>query len=998
MAITALTARNVTETSAGFTITFDDVVLDCVVAILADEVTVDAADLYDYEVPHSGIWYGGNAGPFSAGSYHEADQNFDEEAAPDLSPGTWYRLAATVGGSEDVFYSAPFQTAGEGDTTAPTLSFPTALNVTDSSITPRVTTDEGNGTITADLYASGDLETSLAQRSQPVTQPGAQTFSAFTGLSAGTSYVIVYGHTDAASNAATAVSVSVSTYALPIIGEIDRGYTSVEVSYTATPGALGHEYRLDEGAAVDIELRNPFEISDLSVGTSYNLQMRSYDADGPSGWTAGTDFATLAHGVSDPQIVEILPTSIRFTVECSLGGGDNPDHMILLVLVPFEDRPSGLQIAEGLQSDDSAALESSSFLLPEEPGEREILVNVGIEPEGSYTVGAVLYDASQSAVIGAPVYLDFTAPAVESHPPAGTAAITSVTPGVRDAQVAYSYDEEDADGFRLQIGTSEPVDIGTQNPAIITGLQPDTTYDPGVRVIPYNEDGDGDPSSYASFVTWPVFAGVDEFNHHNNADGGLGPHWADHQDVQVVDGALGTNSSIGFARLAAEAHESADYSVTVDMIGTEGAGALLRSAGVGEELSGYAAIWYGEDPEVDVYKIDGGVRSLLGTVESAEATERTVSVRTESGAAVISIGDVEVVDDLNPFLAKGAAGVVVIGPSSSGEGVRKVLFPDIATKTAFVEVIAGTVPGIGGTPAAIPTAGPYSPPPDANLLVAMTVIEHSDAASVFGSGLRWRGDLINRLGPRYSGTSEDGGIQGPTSRVAEDLGIVWGYKFDPGIEEGVLQSALGTSGFGNDSGAVVGLFFSRVGHIREVYVTPVDIWHAGEPYNVNIEHAVWAAPGDLVADILMVTTSSVTNNPGIVAYPGQTERWQITPRAGGDPVANLGGLNEQTAMGASTKRAEGEPDPETGLVSVVMGWKFDEGETHVDPVGYAHLIVVLSADPPPLEVMAIERGSMGDVQMAVRASVAGEAMVVVTRASDPPPTRTHIVTAHSGGA
>lgn len=106
------------------------------------------------------------------------------------------------------------------DTTAPTLSNQQVTNVGDGTTgTPKVTTNESNGTIYMVCVPDGDSPSveqikagqrsngtaAIAAQNQGVVGLGQQTFSNVTGLTENTPYDFWFVHTDAASNNSTAV-------------------------------------------------------------------------------------------------------------------------------------------------------------------------------------------------------------------------------------------------------------------------------------------------------------------------------------------------------------------------------------------------------------------------------------------------------------------------------------------------------------------------------------------------------------------------------------------------------------------------------------------------------------------------------------------------------------------------------------------------------------------------------------------------------------------------
>lgn len=136
-------------------------------------------------------------------------------------------ISLTSGSSVQALITFAIYSAG--DTTAPTLSAQTVTQVTSTSGTPKVTTDEANGTAYMVCVANGDTP-SVAQikagqnssgsaainaQNQAVSTTGEQTFTTVTGLTAGTPYDFWFVHTDAATNDSTAVKADFTPTAPP---------------------------------------------------------------------------------------------------------------------------------------------------------------------------------------------------------------------------------------------------------------------------------------------------------------------------------------------------------------------------------------------------------------------------------------------------------------------------------------------------------------------------------------------------------------------------------------------------------------------------------------------------------------------------------------------------------------------------------------------------------------------------------------------------------------
>nr|WP_286669000.1 T9SS type A sorting domain-containing protein [Fodinibius salicampi] len=130
------------------------------------------------------------------------------------------------------------------------------------------------------------------------------------GLRPGTSYDLQMravnsdGNSDWSSTTTfTTQQESQSPDSPPIIDEVTTTETTAKVYYIEVNNTGSYEYRLDEGDPIDIGTTNPFTISDLSPGTSYDLQMRAVNSNGTSSWSADTSITTTS-----PQ--EMIPGEV----------------------------------------------------------------------------------------------------------------------------------------------------------------------------------------------------------------------------------------------------------------------------------------------------------------------------------------------------------------------------------------------------------------------------------------------------------------------------------------------------------------------------------------------------------------------------------------------------------------------------------------------------------------------------------------------------------------
>lgn len=153
------------------------------------------------------------------------------------------------------------------DSTDPVLSSPSMASVTATTGVPTVTTNEGNGTLYYAVLTSGGSATDAQIKAgtggnivagkagnQAVTTTGVQTFSAVTGLTAGTDYEVVFLQTDLAGNdsaqsQASFTTLSLSMFYIPVYyvdvsDAVDVPYYSNHINSTdATRGIYFYHRR-----------------------------------------------------------------------------------------------------------------------------------------------------------------------------------------------------------------------------------------------------------------------------------------------------------------------------------------------------------------------------------------------------------------------------------------------------------------------------------------------------------------------------------------------------------------------------------------------------------------------------------------------------------------------------------------------------------------------------------------------------------------------------------
>ena len=183
-----------------------------------------------------------------------------------------------------------------GDTTAPTLTSPTASATGSTTASGSVSTNEANGTLYYLVSANATelAATVKAGSSQAVTASGSQSVS-ITGLTASTSYYLHFVHTDAAANDSTvATSAQFTTSAAgdttppTLTGSVN--FASItQTSYAASWPAgsdnvavTGYEYQIGSTAAAWTDAGNSLSaaITGRTAGTTETVYVRAYDAAG----------------------------------------------------------------------------------------------------------------------------------------------------------------------------------------------------------------------------------------------------------------------------------------------------------------------------------------------------------------------------------------------------------------------------------------------------------------------------------------------------------------------------------------------------------------------------------------------------------------------------------------------------------------------------------------------------------------------------------------------
>lgn len=197
----------------------------------------------------------------------------------------------TGSGTSAPTYAATLSVAGSGvagflrirevaDTTAPTLTSPTATVTGTTTATGTVSTNEANGTLffRATVNATETIATVKAGSSQAVTATGVQNVSV-TGLTAGTAYYLHYVHTDAAANdSARVTSAQFTTWIAPTIttqptnqsATVGNTATFTASAPNGTPTAT-RQWQVLDGGAPPLTASDDLNRADGPLGSNWSI-------------------------------------------------------------------------------------------------------------------------------------------------------------------------------------------------------------------------------------------------------------------------------------------------------------------------------------------------------------------------------------------------------------------------------------------------------------------------------------------------------------------------------------------------------------------------------------------------------------------------------------------------------------------------------------------------------------------------------------------------------
>lgn len=300
-----------------------------------------------------------------------------------------------------------------------------------------------------------------------------------TGLNNGISYTVSLRAVNAAgqgaaSNTLAAVSLPQTIPEVPVINTLTYGDQSFSVSYTAPynggSAITKYQYTLNDSTYIDVSANsNPFTVSGLTNGTSYNIKMRAVNA-------IGTSASSASSGPVEPKRVPDAPT-ITSAIYSNQGG-------TISFSAPANNGGSAITgYSYSLNGAASISISSS-------PIELSGLTN---GTTYSITVKAINVVGSSSASSSS----SFVPKTIPSIP-----IISSAT--VSDKQVSLAITQTSnggsaITGYKYALdGSDVYVSVGSTTPIVITELNNGQSYSIIVKAV--NEVGETSDSSSVSFT------------------------------------------------------------------------------------------------------------------------------------------------------------------------------------------------------------------------------------------------------------------------------------------------------------------------------------------------------------------------------------------------------------------------------------------------------------------------------------------------------------------
>lgn len=333
-----------------------------------------------------------NTEPVIVGSYYDKSSSRSSNIA--FFCGCIWSRDLTLA-ERDLLQSDPYAVfrKGAGDTTAPTLTSPTASATGATTASGSVTTDEANGTLywLASATATEAAATVKAGSSQAVSASGVQNVTV-TGLTASTSYYLHFVHTDAAANDSTVATsaqfttsaagdttpptltgpTGTATGATTASGTVSTNEDTGTLYWLASASAseTGAAVKAGSSQAVSAVGTQNVTVSGLTASTTYYLHYLHRDA-------AGND-STVA-------------TSAQFTTSAALAAGINVTEPLKNNTGTVLANLSGVRVAV-LQAADLVSVYETSGLTTNASGILATISDAGITAGQQYHVAIKLAD------------------------------------------------------------------------------------------------------------------------------------------------------------------------------------------------------------------------------------------------------------------------------------------------------------------------------------------------------------------------------------------------------------------------------------------------------------------------------------------------------------------------------------------------------------------------------------------------------------------------------
>lgn len=232
------------------------------------------------------------------------------------------------------------------DTTAPTLTVPTATATGATTAVGAVSTNEASGTLywLASTNATETVATVKAGSSQAVTATGSQAVSV-TGLIASASYRLHFVHRDAAGNdSAVASSALFNTPAEddttpPTLTGVVAFTSITQTSYTANwpagsdnVGVTGYEYQIGgtAGAWTDAGADLSEPVSGRTPGATETVYVRAYDAAGNRSTPPISGSVTLLEALPALQMIHVGDSINTNPTGSSVTGADTASPSVTI--------------------------------------------------------------------------------------------------------------------------------------------------------------------------------------------------------------------------------------------------------------------------------------------------------------------------------------------------------------------------------------------------------------------------------------------------------------------------------------------------------------------------------------------------------------------------------------------------------------------------------------------------------------------------------------------